>query len=279
MKKVYIRIIAALAVCVLPVINLFDLIPDNKSVPVFTDKGKLEELTGYDVRDVEHEIRVNEEQKSKEYEEQLLREEEQSRIEEEKRLEEERKNNYFSLMEQLENGTVTYRQLFEGTLIVGDSLMHGLQIYGILDSASMITMVSASLYHLEANIGKIISINPERLILHYGINMLENSDSQLNWFIDMYRDILQRLAEKLPDTEIYVSGIFNVSSSQQSRFSAIGKYNERLSELCEETGVRFVDNSSVLPGDGSYYGSDGIHVSRAFYYDVWLPHMFYEMLV
>ena len=157
--------------------------------------------------------------------------------------------------------------------------MHGLYTFGLLDSSSMITMVSASLFHLQENIDRIISNNPDRLVLHYGINMLVNTDRQFNWFIEMYEELLTKLISELPDTEIYVSGIFNVSDAKAQSYPGIDRFNEGLIDLCERLEVHYIDNSSCLPGDGSYYGTDGIHLSKAFYYDVWLPHLFYSIEV
>lgn len=281
MKKNIVRIIAVLLISVLPMLNTIELNSAKKTVSaiVQADASPLYEYEDYAVRDIEKNIRELDKIRQEEEAQKQLEAEEQARLEEEKRLEQERLNNYNSLMSQLDDGTVTYRQLFKDTLIVGDSLMHGLYTNGILDSSSMITMVSASLYHLQGNLSKIVANNPRRLILHYGINMLINTESQLNGFIDMYKEILEYLKEELPDTEIYVSGIFNVSESQTRNYPGIDKYNERLELLCNDMQLNYVDNSSLLPGDGSYYGSDGIHLSKAFYYDVWLPHMYYVMSV
>lgn len=197
--------------------------------------------------------------------------------EEELRLEEERIQSYENLKSRLEKGEVTLRQLFSDVYFVGDSLMHGLNSYAVLDSANMTTMVSASLYHLQDNLGKIIANNPSELVLHYGINMLVDSEASLNSFISLYESLLLRLKENLPDTKIYVSGIFNVAQRVSRQYPGIEKYNLALSELCEKIGVFYVDNSPILPGDESYYGGDGIHLSKSFYSDVWLPHLYYSM--
>lgn len=197
--------------------------------------------------------------------------------EEAQRLEEERIERYENLEKQLKDGVVTLRQLFSDTYFVGDSLMHGLNAYAILDSANMTTMVNASLYHLQNNISKIVSNNPKNLVMHYGINMLVNSDSALNSFIELYEKIIIDIKEKLPDTNLFISGIFNVSPKVQNKYSAIDKYNEAIKEMCIKLGVKYIDNSYVLPGNGSYYGSDGIHLSKSFYSEVWLPYLFHAM--
>lgn len=197
--------------------------------------------------------------------------------EEAKRKEEERLETYKNLEKQIADGKVTYRQLFADTYFLGDSLMHGLNSYRVLDSANMYTMVNASLYHLQSNIGRVVSNNPANVVLHYGINMLVNTESALNSYIDQYSSLIDSLKEKLPDSKIYISSIFNVSDKVSKRYSAIGKFNAALEEMCKQKGVIYIDNSVILPGDGSYYGADGIHLSKEFYSDVWLLHLYYAM--
>lgn len=261
MKRIFLKILLLIVILAIPAYNFIRL-SDSFTVQQVSaaDTSFIESLLAFDVREIERRINEKLEIRAAYYEQQ--------------RLEEEKRQRFENMKKQLEEGTLSYRQIFSDSLIVGDSLMNGLEIYNVLDKSNMITMVSASLYHLEGNIGKIISNNPKNLILHYGINMLTNSDSQLEFFISMYTDIITGLKSELPDTDIYISGIFNVSESVSSRYTYLDKYNAALKQMCEELEVSFVDNSSCLDGNASYFGSDGIHMSKAFYVDVWLPHLF-----
>ncbi len=261
MKKILQKILLAVILLAIPVYNFIGLSGSSQTVAASApDYSFVEFLSGFDVREIER--RISEKLQIREaYYEQL-------------RAEEERRERFENMKKQLEEGTLSYRQIFSDALIVGDSLMNGLEIYNVLDRANMITMVSASLYHLEGNISKIISNNPKKLILHYGINMMTNSDSQLNFFISMYEGIIKRLKTELPDTEIYVSSVFRVSSGVSGRYSYLDKYNEALSVMCSELEIGFVDNSPCFGEDFPYFGSDGIHMSKGFYTDVWLPHLF-----
>lgn len=264
MKKTVLRIILILLMIALPAVNFFSL---NRAYILSEDENTKTPFgfvpSSYTVAAVEKKITS------------LI--EERKRIEEEKRLEEEREQNFDNFLESIKSGDITYRQVFSDTLIVGDSLMQGLATYRVLDNSNMLAMVSASLYHLEGNINKIVANNPGILITHYGINTLVDSESYLNSFISQYESILNRLKEGLPDTRIFVSGIFNVLPSLERSYPCISEYNDRLKRMCSELEVGFLDNSSCLPGDGEYYGTDGIHVSENFYTEVWLPHLYYEI--
>ncbi len=266
MKKTIISIMLICLMLVIPTYNLIKLsnISEAKEVSAI-DTSVFEKFSSLDLREIEKKIS------------QLIEAREAER--EEKRLAEERIQNYENLKKLLDDGIITYRQIFSDTLFVGDSLMNGLETYRLLDNGNMITMVSASLYHLEGSYSKIVANNPKNLVLHYGINMMVNTDSQLEFFVTMYSDIVTRLKNDLPDTKIYISGIFNVSENVESRYPCVAKYNDALKTMCENTGAIYIDNSECLPGDGGYYGSDGIHVSKAFYQDVWLPHLFFKIYV
>ena len=263
MKKSIIKIILIIVIIALPTYNFISIFSNDRYIPASAvDTEFLEELSALDVKEIEREIR------------RLLDERAEER--EQKRQQEERQKHYERLAELIRNGKLTYRKAFSKTLIVGDSLMNGIEIYNVLDKANIISMVSASLYHLESNFPKILLNNPEKLVLHYGINMYEAGSEQLDFFISMYTDIIKALKKALPDTEIYVSSIFNVSDSVKGRYRMLDDYNEALRNMCTELEIGFVDNSECLPGDGSYYGGDGIHVSKSFYVDVWLPHLLYS---
>ncbi len=179
----------------------------------------------------------------------------------------------------LDKGKTTYRKVFKNVYIVGDSLMNGLEAYNILNSNHLITQVSASLYHLDSNVNKIIKINPPILILHYGVNMIATEKKYLNNYIAMYTAIIEELKEALPDTRIIISGIFPVDRdiAKAKRFGKIDEYNKNLKAMCKELKVEYMDSSSVLKAHTECYGSDGIHLSKAFYEKYWLRFIIKEM--
>ena len=182
-------------------------------------------------------------------------------------------------LKKLDSGKTTYRKVFRNVYIVGDSLMDGLEAYTILNSNHLITQVSASLYHLNDNVKKIIKINPPVLILHYGVNMIATEKKYLNSYIAMYTDLIEKLQKSLPDTRIIVSGIFPVDRdiAKAKRFGMIGEYNKNLKAMCKELGIEYMDSSSVLKAHPECYGSDGIHLSKAFYEKYWLRFIIKEM--
>ena len=69
----------------------------------------------------------------------------------------------------IQAGKLTYRKALADLYIAGDSLMAGLDVYGILNASHIFAEVSASLSHLEKNLPAIAAKNPPILLLHYGL--------------------------------------------------------------------------------------------------------------
>lgn len=182
-------------------------------------------------------------------------------------------------IKQIEKGKLSYRKVFSRVYIAGDSLMEGLEAYGILNSSHLFTKVSASLYHLEEVMPKLISIKPPVLILHYGLNMIGDQQYHVDSFINQYTKDLKTLKKKLPDTRIIVSLLFPVDTSVATakRFKYVSRYNKRLIGMCKELKAEYLDSSPVFKGHNEFYGADGIHLSAAFYSKYWLKYIMKEM--
>lgn len=176
-------------------------------------------------------------------------------------------------LEKLSTGETTLRKVFSKTYFVGDSLMNGLEVYNILNPDRLVTQVSASLYHLSSNINKIISANPEVIIIHYGINMISTEKADRDSFISQYTSLINQLKKALPDSRIIISGLFPVDRTvaTDARFGQVDAYNKALITMCENLGVEFLDSTEMMKACTDYYGGDGIHLSAGFYSEKWLP--------
>lgn len=267
MKKFILKMIIMLALMVLVAGNLFSMAVQQR--PHLETKIDLSYVRGResaDVREIESEIKA------------LNAESEKKKADE--KLKKERRDSKEALLKQIKSGETSFKKIFSSTLFVGDSLLAGLEEYNILEPVNTLTLVGASLYHLEDNLDKIILNNPENLVLHYGMNMFvpgQTDESGLERFIGRYTRLLSELTAGLPDTEIYVSGILNVDTDIAADYPEIPLYNEAMKEMCSALGVHFIDNSRLLPGDGHYYGGDGIHLDISFYKEEWLPNFCFEM--
>ena len=261
MKKITIIIVLIAVLSAYPVFNIVGL-SRSSAAGSETDLSEgssiIEILDGFDVKKAEKNVTVAEKKRNEKLE---------------------KYKNVTQILKNLDSGKTTYRKVFKNVYIVGDSLMNGLEAYNILNSNHLITQVSASLYHLNDNVKKIIKMNPPVLILHYGVNMIATDKKYLNNYIAMYTDIIEKLQKSLPDTRIIVSGIFPVDRdiAKAKRFGMIGKYNKELKEMCKDLKIEYMDSSSVLKAHPECYGGDGIHLSKAFYEKYWLRFIIKEM--
>ena len=261
MKKILLIAVLIAVLSVYPIFNIMG-ISQNAVKQAETDLSKgsevINSLSGYDVKEAQKNVSTAE------------------------KIRNDRFGNYQkveSILSGLDNGTTTYRKVFKNVCIVGDSLMDGLEAYDILNPNNLITQVSASLYHLSGNIKRIIRMNPPVLVLHYGVNMISAEKRHLNNYLNMYTDIITQFKAALPDTRIIISGIFPVDRdiARAKRFGMIDEYNSNLRAMCEKLGVEYMDSSSVLKAHPECYGSDGIHLSKAFYEKYWLRFIIKEM--
>ncbi len=219
------------------------------------DISILKKLSSIKVKDIEEEIRVAEE----ELEAQLSQEPDVDPVED--------------TLKKLKKGKISLRKVFADTCFVGDSLINGLEVYNILNKDMLMTKVSARLTHLEENTKKIVSLNPEVLILHYGVNLLWEDETGTQWFIDDYSELVTKLKKSLPHTRIIISGIFPVDTevATDKIFTHIPRHNKALKKMCKDLDVEFLDSTEVVKNNKEYYSDDGIHFIASFYSEIWLP--------
>lgn len=261
MKKIVLILILILVLSAYPIFNIAGLSrypAESADSDVSQGSEILKQLSGYDVKEAQKNVKLAEKER------------------------EHKLGNYHKVddvLSNLDKGKTTYRKIFKDVYIVGDSLMNGLEAYNILNSNHLVTQVSASLYHLDSNINKIIKMNPPVLILHYGVNMISTDRKYLNNYITMYTSLISKLQKALPDTRIIVSGIFPVDRSVATakRFGMINEYNKNLTDMCKKLDIEYMDSSSVLKAHPECYGGDGIHLSKAFYEKYWLRFIIKEM--
>lgn len=261
MKKLTIILVLVAVLSLYPVFNIADLAKNELKVSesdLSQGNSVIEKLWNFDVKKAQKNVKSAEEKRKDPTG---------------------KKQKVKEILNDLDKGKTTYRKVFKNVYIVGDSLMNGLEAYNILNSNHLITQVSASLYHLDDNVKKIIKLNPPVLILHYGVNMIATEKKYLNSYISMYSGIIKELKKALPDTRIIVSGIFPVDRdiAKAKRFGMIGEYNKSLKGMCKKLGVEYMDSSSVLKAHPECYGGDGIHLSKAFYEKYWLRFIIKEM--
>ncbi len=183
------------------------------------------------------------------------------------------------ILYKLDKGKITYKKVFKDVYFMGDSLINGLESFGILNQKKIYSQVSASLYHLEDNYKKVIKKEPEVIVLHYGLNALGYTDEALDGYVKMYSKCIKKIKKKLPETRIIVSSIFPVDRkvAKSKLFGRIKVYNKAMKKMCKELKVDYLNNSPLFKEIDYCYGRDGIHLPEFFYRDHWLKYLIKEM--
>lgn len=173
-----------------------------------------------------------------------------------------------------------YRAAFRDTVIAGDSLVKALTEYHILDRSQILAEVSVGPEHLEKMTGTIVSRNPRCLVLHYGENDLDRME-RAPYFIREYKQCIETLQKRLPNTAIYVDNIWPVmekAHKTEPYTVNIDEYNKLLRKMCQEIGVTFLDYDPLFRSfTENYYDPDGIHPKYKFYTEQYLPFVYREV--
>lgn len=118
----------------------------------------------------------------------------------------------------------------------------------------------------------IISIEPKNLVMLMGVNDLNQGVSP-DKITDNIREIIIRVKEKSPDTNIILQAVYPINSNRDSLYeriqlkgrenSAIKALNEKLKELAEQEKITFLDVTDLLSDENGdlreEYTFDGLH--------------------
>ena len=176
---------------------------------------------------------------------------------------------------QIEAGSLTYKEALAGVAFTGDSQIKALETYRILDANTVEALVGASADYLEQNFSTVVTkaYGKDALIVHYGINSLSVSENERSRRVEQYKDLLLRLKEELPETRIIVSGVFPVSDRiyyNKGSFAYINQYNFDLLDMCMEIGVEYYSNNEYMTNHQEVFSADGLHLEYKFYNEYWL---------
>lgn len=173
-----------------------------------------------------------------------------------------------------DNDTERNMLKFNGTVILGDSIVEGLSAYQLLKPTQAISARGRRSDNCDDDIKKAAGLSPKRIILHYGMNDLEYCRGDEKQFISYYKKILQQVKKQMPQANIYIHGILPMDASAVQRVSYYAswkKFNQALKQLCEKENITYIDSGFLLKNKADYE-YDGIHPKYAFY-EKWLSYL------
>lgn len=179
---------------------------------------------------------------------------------------------------------------FGDAMFIGDSLTHGLSMFGGLSTPDYYYSTGVSLFSInstefetpsgnECSVGDAFSNRKYgKVYIMFGINQVGSSKDK---FYTDYSGLVDSVKEYQPDAEIYLQSILPVSKSKDAASTSFTKknveaYNEIIARIAGEKGVRYVDINSALADENGYLPEqatwDGVHLNSS-YYEVWAEYL------
>lgn len=163
---------------------------------------------------------------------------------------------------------------FEGTAIVGDSIIRQLRLYDILDAP----VFAKGGIHLVVDmplIDEVIAASPSVIFLCFGMNDVGIFDERVNLYVDRYSRIIQKIQASLPEAVIYVCAALPVTEArlaEEPKYQYLGLYNQEMEKACPGLGAYFIDSGFILRARPDFYNVDGRHPKEG-YYNMWLTYL------
>ncbi len=170
------------------------------------------------------------------------------------------------------------KEFFADDLFIGDSITTGLSGYGILSPKNVAAAVGYTpykAYSTEIQLGDgstgtaldyAASMQPKRIYVMLGSNGITSADAME----DSYRTLLEKLADKCPDSKVCCLSVTPVTSDSTSAASAgisnsmITDFNKFIKSIAEEKGLTYIDLYTLFSDEDGYFlheyaENDGLH--------------------
>lgn len=167
-----------------------------------------------------------------------------------------------------------FARWFDGTAIVGDSIIRQLRLFEMLDAP----VFAEGGIHLSVELSlldEIEAAKPSVIFLCFGMNDVGVFQDRVSMYVERYSKVIRRLQRNLPEAVIYVHATLPVTEAcvrEDSDYQYIGAYNEAMKAACPELGAYFIDSAFLLEARPDFYSSDGRHPNRI-YYPLWLTYL------
>lgn len=172
--------------------------------------------------------------------------------------------------------------IYEDTVFMGDSITESLSYNQILNEYNVIAEMGDTVIKAVNHIPKLEGIQPKNVVLLYGMNDVILFEETASWnsidkFKEGYKNLINEIKSKLPNTNIYVQSPLPVNSKATSTHPRLtnenlSRFREAVKEVCEEMSVTYVDISILVDGSSDLHEADGIHFKGEFY-DKWLNYL------
>ena len=170
-----------------------------------------------------------------------------------------------------DSDTPIVNKLFQNTVVIGDSRVEG--VAWVLDESRVFDMRGGYAGKMIDTARQAGQVYPQKALFFLGLNDMGIYEDHVDRYVQDYVSMVNALLEVAPDCKIYVHNQPAVPQKGLDNYAPavrIGMYNEAMRQMCAEHGWTYIDGSTYL--QESYFGTDGLHFSKAFY-RLWIQDM------
>lgn len=167
-----------------------------------------------------------------------------------------------------DDGNVDYKQYFNDTVFVGDSITEYLSAAEMLPQKNVYAEKGKTVIKGLDDVEKLKYENPKRIIMLFGMNDVVNF-SNCKDYKERYIELVNKIKSNVPNAKIYIESPTPIRLDAEN--STTGFTNKRLDEfrqaakeVAEETGSEYIDITQIIVND-DFFEVDGIHFKRNFY--------------
>lgn len=188
-----------------------------------------------------------------------------------------------ALKDDVANDRVDVFSLFKDYVILGDSRVLGFSHYKFLSHSCILAGGGDTIQSVRERMNSIKKRNPTYIFICYGLNDAgrKNSKSPED-YADEVLGIIHELNDAFPDAFIYYSSTIWISDQVAINYPPWAKiydYNISCKKMCEENGIRFIDNDLICMQlkEKKLWSGDGIHLNKSFY-KLWAKNLYLATL-
>ena len=187
-------------------------------------------------------------------------------------------NDLYNTMEVRDPDELRMTLVQNNAYAIGDSMIEGMNDGQYVNTENLIFKRGCGTYDSLGLFERAVNLQASIVWVQLGLNDMDMYITDVGQFKDNYRKLVLYLQENLPDCRIFLCNINPISPDacrRHPQYEYAGQYNQAIMELCEELGVTYVDNTTLVLGHPELWDTDGIHPVQDVY--LWiLSHMCYE---
>ncbi len=184
-------------------------------------------------------------------------------------------------MQELTDGTIDVWSLFDDAVLMGDSRIEEISNYEFLPKNRVLGHLGANIRKIKEDEDALVALSPSYIFLGYGLNDTEMTDwwPDAETYVKEYRQILEEMQQKLPNSKIYVNSILQAQDwtfEEYPTYASIPEWNEAIRKMCEELNIGYIDCDELTEEHEDLYEGDGIHFLPDFY-KLWMAKLWSDV--